>query len=108
MSQTERLDHAKVYSVFSSLLAIVAFVLSLGILIILLSAWPEWWLYILIAVSAVASLVIGYKARRDLIDSGVYKHSNFYQGLAVISFGCSPLALLMLIGVFFLVLVYSR
>lgn len=108
MNQTERLDHAIVQSVVSSLLAIVAFLTALVSWIILLSAWPEWWLYVLIVASAVTSLVTGYKARRFLIDVGVYKHSNFYQGLALISFGCSSLALLAIILVFFVALSYLR
>ena len=102
MSQTKRLDHARVYSVFGLLLAIMAFFSSLGVFISLLSMWVEWWVYIMIAVIAAISFVLGYMARRDLKDLGGY--SPFYQGAAVISLGCSPLTLLILAGLFYLAL----
>lgn len=97
MDQTERLDNAKRVSIVSALFALVGFFLSLSIWMIMLSAWPAWWLYLITIALAVGSFVAGYKARRDLIDLGVYQHSNFYQGTAVISLGCSPTALLLLL-----------
>ena len=108
MNQTERLDRAKVYSVLSALLAIVGFLSALGVFISLLSTWVALWVYLIIAALAVASFVTGYIARRDLIDLGVYKHSNFYQGAAVISLGCSPLTLLILAGLLYLALASVR
>jgi hypothetical protein len=101
MNQTERLDKAKCFSVICAFLAVVASFLSLMILFIYLSAWPPWWLYIITVASGVYGFVVGYKARSDLIDLGVYKHSNVYQGTAVISLGCSSIALLILaLGLF--------
>lgn len=102
MNQTEGLADAKVNSVVGALLAIVAFFSSLGVFISLWSIWVEWWVYLIVATIAVASFIIGYIARRNLIQLGVYKHSNFYQGTAVISLGCGPLTLLIVAGLFYL------
>ena len=102
MNQTEGLADAKVNSVVGALLAIVAFFSSPGVFISLWSIWVEWWVYLIVATIAVASFIIGYIAGRNLIQFGVYKHSNFYQGTAVISLGCGPLTLLIVAGLFYL------
>jgi hypothetical protein len=102
MNQTEGLAGAKVNSVVGALLAIVAFFSSLGVFISLWSIWVEWWVYLIVATIAVAGFILGYIARRHLIQFGVYNHSNFYQGTAAISLGCSTLALLILVSLFYL------
>lgn len=102
MDQREGPADAKVNSVVGALLAIVAFFSSLGVFIRLWSVWVEWWVYLIVATIAIASFIMGYIARRNLIQSGVYKQSNFYQGAVMISLGCSPLTLLLLAGLFYL------
>ena len=79
-----------------------------SVMIVSISTWVALWVYLIIAALAVASFVLGYIARRDLIDLGVYKQSNFYQGAAVISLGCSPFTLLMLAGLLYLPLASLR